>query len=484
CHTCITCHVAFADANLQRMHYKCDWHRYNLKRKVVALPPITRESFNEKVAAQKAQIASTKSKENIVGFSCKVCQRKFNSFNSYENHLKSKKHQEAEGKEMEIVRKKLQQEDKTEDKGYFNSDEESDKQIVLDKAISVARSNLQQPNIISTDAPKPTKKFNRDDNPRLRWYRKQVRAMEEKERNKEEEERSDGSEEEWEDISDDDVTIGESSDDEISSQSESTCTDASSLVGMIGSKECLFCCRKSSNVERNVAHMSRIHGFFIPELQYLTDLEGLLSYLGEKVGVGNVCLWCNEHGHAFYSLKAVQAHMKDKGHMKMLSHGDASLEYADFYNFSASYPDLDSDNEDEELPPVDVDDGDDEDSELVLPSGARIGHRSLMRYYRQNFPPIERVKQRAGRIDRLMHQYRAIGWKGGAVMQPTAIMGTNMSNYENVFVLTFPNHRHGGGKKFERDMKFVQRMKSKFMQKLGTNNNKTMMKHLRPQVVF
>uniref|UniRef100_H2YTM7 C2H2-type domain-containing protein n=1 Tax=Ciona savignyi TaxID=51511 RepID=H2YTM7_CIOSA len=467
CHTCITCHVAFADANLQRMHYKCDWHRYNLKRKVVALPPITRESFNEKVAAQKAQIASTKSKENIVGFSCKVCQRKFNSFNSYENHLKSKKHQEAEGKEMEIVRKKLQQEDKTEDKGCML--------IVLDKAISVARSNLQQPNIISTDAPKPTKKIfltnngnyivrrrtpvciSSYDNPRLRWYRKQVRAMEEKERNKEEEERSDGSEEEWEDISDDDVTIGgrrENSDADI----ESLASQGNRTQKMIGSKECLFCCRKSSNVERNVAHMSRIHGFFIPELQYLTDLEGLLSYLGEKVGVGNVCLWCNEHGHAFYSLKAVQAHMKDKGHMKMLSHGDASLEYADFYNFSASYPDLDSDNEDEELPPVDVDDGDDEDSELVLPSGARIGHRSLMRYYRQNFPPIERVKQRAGRIDRLMHQYRAIGWKGGA--------GTV------------------AGKKFERDMKFVQRMKSKFMQKLGTNNNKTMMKHLRPQVVF
>uniref|UniRef100_H2YTM6 C2H2-type domain-containing protein n=1 Tax=Ciona savignyi TaxID=51511 RepID=H2YTM6_CIOSA len=410
CHTCITCHVAFADANLQRMHYKCDWHRYNLKRKVVALPPITRESFNEKVAAQKAQIASTKSKENIVGFSCKVCQRKFNSFNSYENHLKSKKHQEAEGKEMEIVRKKLQQEDKTEDKVSTHT--------VL----------------CCIQIPHTETGFNRDDNPRLRWYRKQVRAMEEKERNKEEEERSDGSEEEWEDISDD---------------------DGNRTQKMIGSKECLFCCRKSSNVERNVAHMSRIHGFFIPELQYLTDLEGLLSYLGEKVGVGNVCLWCNEHGHAFYSLKAVQAHMKDKGHMKMLSHGDASLEYADFYNFSASYPDLDSDNEDEELPPVDVDDGDDEDSELVLPSGARIGHRSLMRYYRQNFPPIERVKQRAGRIDRLMHQYRAIGWKGTVA-----------------------------GKKFERDMKFVQRMKSKFMQKLGTNNNKTMMKHLRPQVVF
>uniref|UniRef100_F7B6W8 C2H2-type domain-containing protein n=1 Tax=Ciona intestinalis TaxID=7719 RepID=F7B6W8_CIOIN len=362
--TCITCHVAFVDADMQRTHYKCDWHRYNLKRKVVALPPVSRESFNEKVAAQKAQVATNKSKENIVGFSCKVCSRKFNSFNSYNNHLKSKKHQEAESKEIEILKKKLQK----------------------DKVKKLHKETLD-------------------------WSP-----------NKEEEE-DEECDEEWEDLSDDDTIATPSSyktsllegDDseqgDTESQTESTCTDTSSLAGvfasvkldsdadveslasqgnrtqkLIGSTECLFCCRKSTNVENNVTHMSRAHGFFVPELQYLTNLEGLLSYLGEKVGVGNVCLWCNERGHAFYSLQAVQTHMRDKGHMKMLSDGDASLEYADFYDFSSSYPDFNPDvEEDEELPQV-ASDADEEDSELVLPSGARIGHRSLLRfrYYRQN----------------------------------------------------------------------------------------------------
>ena len=34
----------------QRHHYRSDFHRYNLKRKVVGLPPVTEQLFNEKVA--------------------------------------------------------------------------------------------------------------------------------------------------------------------------------------------------------------------------------------------------------------------------------------------------------------------------------------------------------------------------------------------------------------------------------------------------
>jgi hypothetical protein len=30
---------------MQREHYKTDWHRYNLKRKVVDLPPVTAEGM-------------------------------------------------------------------------------------------------------------------------------------------------------------------------------------------------------------------------------------------------------------------------------------------------------------------------------------------------------------------------------------------------------------------------------------------------------
>ena len=51
---------------------------------------------------------------------------------------------------------------------------------------------------------------------------------------------------------------------------------------------------------------------------------------------------------------------------------------------SSSYPDYDPDDEatDEEIEVVDEDvqeDDSEEDMELVLPSGAKVGHRSLMR---------------------------------------------------------------------------------------------------------
>lgn len=54
---------------------------------------------------------------------------------------------------------------------------------------------------------------------------------------------------------------------------------------------------------------------------------------GEKVGVGKICLWCNEKGKSFYATEAVQAHMNDKSHCKLFTEGDAALEFADFYDF-------------------------------------------------------------------------------------------------------------------------------------------------------
>ena len=53
--TCVTCNVWFKEAEPQRQHYKTDWHRYNLKRKVVGLPPVSAEAFVRRVKAQQAQ---------------------------------------------------------------------------------------------------------------------------------------------------------------------------------------------------------------------------------------------------------------------------------------------------------------------------------------------------------------------------------------------------------------------------------------------
>ncbi|MPC82847.1 Zinc finger protein 622 [Portunus trituberculatus] len=53
--TCLTCHVAFAEADGQRDHFRSDWHRYNLMRKVAELPPVSRETYNERVGQQQQQ---------------------------------------------------------------------------------------------------------------------------------------------------------------------------------------------------------------------------------------------------------------------------------------------------------------------------------------------------------------------------------------------------------------------------------------------
>ena len=64
------------------------------------------------------------------------------------------------------------------------------------------------------------------------------------------------------------------------------------------------------------------------------------------------------------------------------------IEYSRFYDYSASYPDGErADEEGEEEDEVELDSLDDTGYELVLPSGARVGHRSLVRYYRQSLNP-------------------------------------------------------------------------------------------------
>lgn len=92
-YTCITCRVAFKDVEIQRLHYKTDWHRYNLKRKVVDLPPVTSEDFEKRVLLQREKDSVENGDKNMY---CKACRKNFNSAKSYENHLGSKRHKDNE----------------------------------------------------------------------------------------------------------------------------------------------------------------------------------------------------------------------------------------------------------------------------------------------------------------------------------------------------------------------------------------------------
>lgn len=46
--TCMTCRLTFSSIDEQREHYKSDLHKFNLKRKVAELPPVTAQQFEEK----------------------------------------------------------------------------------------------------------------------------------------------------------------------------------------------------------------------------------------------------------------------------------------------------------------------------------------------------------------------------------------------------------------------------------------------------
>ena len=52
---CSTSGTAFATKEALNEHYRSDFHRYNLKRKVSGLPPVTREWFE----ARKAQLVNS-----------------------------------------------------------------------------------------------------------------------------------------------------------------------------------------------------------------------------------------------------------------------------------------------------------------------------------------------------------------------------------------------------------------------------------------
>ena len=330
--TCITCRVAFADGEIQRRHYKTDWHRYNLKRKVAEMPPVTVDVFQQKVLEQKAE-AEAQQQSKTKTMHCHLCNKTFSSENSHSNHMSSKKH-----KELETAKAKKEEN-------------------LIEKGLSAEKVAVQS-----------------------RGTGKQ----------KSESENADSSF--CENDEDDDDDIGE---------------DVMEVT------DCLFCPHRSVSLEENMKHMTRSHSFFVPDLEFVLDLKGLLTYLCEKVGVGNMCLYCNDKGKNFFSTEAVQNHMVDKGHTKINYEGDSILEYADFYDFSSSYPDYNpgEENGSDEIQAKDSTLAVNEQTlELCLPSGAKIGHRNMRHIYKQNLPPERSRHSKV--IHSIMADYKALGWHG------------------------------------------------------------------------
>ena len=135
--------------------------------------------------------------------------------------------------------------------------------------------------------------------------------------------------------------------------------------------QCLFCNVESASMGFSLTHMSHAHSFFIPDAEYLIDMESLLSYLFALVSVFHECLFC---GSSKTTKSGVQDHMRGKGHCK-IDFGDDEHDLQQFYDFSG-----DVDDEGDQ-PKTEVTLNEDE---LRLPSGKVLGHRSRARPFRQD----------------------------------------------------------------------------------------------------
>lgn len=98
--------------------------------------------------------------------------------------------------------------------------------------------------------------------------------------------------EDWEDVEeeeddDDEMEDEEEEEEEMMDQEEGDSAAQSdpqpaALPGSIPVTDCLFCSHHSKSLMKNVAHMTKVHSFFIPDVEFLVDLKGLIRYLGES----------------------------------------------------------------------------------------------------------------------------------------------------------------------------------------------------------
>lgn len=156
---------------------------------------------------------------------------------------------------------------------------------------------------------------------------------------------------------------------------------------ILGNNVCIFDDKQFPSAEDCLEYMSSKYGFFIPDFEYMVDLEGFIEYLNEKVKIGGVCLYCQKR---FENGRSCQHHMLSKSHCKIAyddNEDDETDEYEDFYDFSATYEDVDEVELDENGEVIQDEAHVATTGELILPDGKILGHRMFRRYYKQYYHP-------------------------------------------------------------------------------------------------
>ncbi|KJY00735.1 C2H2 type zinc finger domain-containing protein [Zymoseptoria brevis] len=302
--TCNTCQVAFKSGDLQRTHMQSDWHRYNLKRRVASLPPLTSEIFAEKVLANKASAAATAARASFEK-RCEPCDKTYYSEGAYVNHLGSQKHK------LFVARYR----------GMDGAETES----MADSTFTLGETLETASTVTETD-PAAEEDFDEVVEAVKQTKIEEAPAPAARPQNSAPSSASQSNQS---------VANGDAAEDDDDYEHKADV------------KQCLFCNYLSPTMDLNVNHMSRQHGCFIPEQDYLVDLAGLINYLSETVIVLHQCLYCHKQMHTD---TGVQTHMRDRGHcMIAYATEDEQMDIGEFYDFSSTYSD-DESEEDEDLP--------------------------------------------------------------------------------------------------------------------------------------
>lgn len=393
-----------------------DWHRYNLKRRVADLPPVSSDDYNNKVLAAQATNKAAAAHAAYVQ-SCAVCRKTYYSEHAYQNHIGSKAHRQREA--ASLRGETLSVNGSTTSKTESSEPRDPEAEAEFEKVVAGMKDTSIHPPIPARpSAPSPDAEPKREH--------------------------------------------------PMSPEKPITSTPLS---------RCFFCNYDSPTWKLSVTHMTKIHGLFLPEQNYLVDLEGLLQYLQAKILQNFECLWCHKLKS---TADGVQTHMRDKGHCRIAFESEEEMiEVGQFYDFSSTYSDGEQDSDTEmdgmsksknggvklangkgdeeeewetdssfssldsnELTSVPNDDKTRahgrlhlhrhhsqtdprphktadgyhshahhhnnavfyDEYEMHLPSGRVAGHRSLKKYYRQNLHSYPSMSERMARAQRLIDE--------------------------------------------------------------------------------
>ena len=91
---CVNCELEFGVEADYISHYRSEHHRYNIKRKLIDLPPLSLADYQLRKPRFYSEFEDdqTSRQSSHQELHCEICGRKFMSAGTYHAHLKSKKH--------------------------------------------------------------------------------------------------------------------------------------------------------------------------------------------------------------------------------------------------------------------------------------------------------------------------------------------------------------------------------------------------------